>query len=158
MGLESANYKYISKRVNQNDLVKFLMDNFGAILIGTSSSGFINLELGSNGWLVEFQIFPQKLDSSLELSLRIALCNPNAVVDEIIKILSSVIREFGGLILDENSKRTFSVIDSNEEFYLRDAFQKKKSSFQNWYGFFTAAIRGDQVFEYARTLKKNKQS
>jgi hypothetical protein len=153
MGLESANYKFVVKNTKRDDLVNFLM-KLGVLSKKKINGGFLCFKLINKEYFIDFQILPENKKSYLILSIRIALCNSESVIFSLIDILNRLINKFHGTVFDENSKKTFPIIGDNENNQIKDAFIKKKNEFHKLFGNFTAAISGEEVFEYMRNLKK----
>lgn len=155
MGFESANYKFAVNNFERNRLSQIVLDLPNVELVSAQENGFSYFEMKTKEFLIELQLFPQKDGESQTVSIRIALCNPNSVLAGLNSIFSTLMEECPGTIFDEYSKKSFNVFDSSVKEMLRLSFLKKKEAFQVSFGEFTAAIRGNEVFEYLRSLKKS---
>jgi hypothetical protein len=155
MGLESANYMYVTNNASKDLLVNLLTEIPGTHLKSSMNDKFLYLEQVKDGFLIDFQVFPQAEGSALKLSMRIALCNPNNVLEALTECFKVLISKFGGKIFDLETDKSFLSLTDDSIQQIREGFFQKKAKFQQWHGDFTAGISGDKVFEYMRKMKES---
>lgn len=95
MGLESANYKVLSRKCNRDALIQTLLScpNVTVSEENPQAGEFSRYEMKTEEFLIEFQLFPEKEDNLQTLSIRIALCNPRSVLIGLHNIFSTFLEK-----------------------------------------------------------------
>jgi hypothetical protein len=144
MGIESANYMYSGgprTRVEQDQLLRQL----GAEgVLGAPNQAVTTYAIRSTDHWIDL-----RLDTSGRVELRVALCNPTAVLGILHKTLTSLMAD-GGTLLDRWTGESVTHLDDAGWQKLEDAFVDHRAGFRSHFGTFEAAISGDRVFEYIR--------
>ena len=143
MGFEAANYKYIPGS-GTSARAREMLKRLGAEAEALGGDGDSTYVLrGPDHWIdVQFSI-PEPA-----ISFRLALCNPDDVLQELNKVLSELIAIDDGQVVDLQTGERYVHLDQATWQEIIRGFKQKQAQFQKYFGTFTAAISAEQVFDY----------
>jgi hypothetical protein len=154
MGLESANYLYVSDGETSRrlpDLLSFL----GARPADETGRG--RYVYHGPEFLIEILVPQPDREDRSQISIRVALVNPVGV-GRALKTLLKTIFAHGesGYLLDMQTKRKWRKIDDTTWSDIWDTFTQRREEFRKRFGDFEAPISADDVFRVMREQKDNR--
>ncbi len=148
MSFESANFLYFPESTPSGGWGRFLVRN-GAEARRTGSEFAQYTQKGKNYW-IDFQILPANGDMLDQISIRSALCNPDPVIDHLLRSLRTLLAEGGGKVVDRHSGQEVRIWSPAAEAVLVQSFRDQQRRFSRFFGTSKAAIPAETVFEHFR--------
>jgi hypothetical protein len=136
MAIESANYFYIPSSGTEDDLIKVL-DLHHAERMERARTWVIR---GHNYWIdIMIQQGPQ-------VSIRVALTNPPAVVEHLRKLLDAFWNAFPGKLVAPHESLSFTNWGEQEWKTIVADYRSRRDQFRRHYGEIEAPISADAVW------------
>ena len=147
MGVESANYQ-IRYSDDPGEGFTRAMLVLGAEVVDDGSSVRSVVRSDDRYWL-DLQAWPER---SL-VSVRVALCNPPEVLPMLRTVLSVLAAAAPGVVVDVDGDAHYVDLADRSWSAVAESFERRRAEFRQYFGDYTAAISGGEVFARLRDRK-----
>ena len=137
MGCASVNYLYKSSKTENLLLllIEYGVKHLNEGLVLNAPDYWIDLEIYQSG----------------TLSIRIALCNPEAVIAQFMNLLDYLFAEAGGKLFDLQSRKEYrDYLNENDHTEIIDIYQNKKQEVDKWFSGLTLPVSEPEFFRLWR--------
>lgn len=149
MGLESANY-LLSPRDGVEHVPTVLASLGAEQRTPFPGSDFPRWVLRTGHSWIDVMLGNMGPEQKSAISIRMALSNPVAAHSELRRLLSALLEQAPGKLLDKQTRRSYASLDDASWREIEDALSNKRIEFQRNFGPFEAAISGEDVFPTLR--------
>ncbi|MFD8495867.1 hypothetical protein [Amycolatopsis sp. NPDC059657] len=160
MGVESANYRYVSDGDKSQEL-ELVFCELGIECISEVKDGMFKNYVfrGEHFWIdIQVNARRQEVDVRSLVSIRVALINPGDVAGKLRELLKYLLGRCGGWVIDMSTRERYSSIDDGSWDRLWREFLTRRRDFIRGHGEFEAAISGADVFQYMRENRRLAES
>ena len=152
MGIESANYTITLK--DGLERVPEVLAQLGGLQRHGVRNDFQTWIFEDDHYWIDVMTGSFGPNSSLAISVRVALCNPVDVEMRLRQLLTDLLGHFGGRLYDSQTSRSYTKVDDPAWTDIYGGFAAKRAQFRQHFGSFEAAISGERVFDVIRERQK----
>jgi hypothetical protein len=142
LGVEAANYRFKAKQPIDSSAITAFLTEVGAV----PAEGGGAFVLSSPAYWIDLQSIHAEPGNATEVSLRIALCNPDDVLKALRTLFRQLLERFEGMIIDEQRDAYYWEMGEESWFAMCAGFHHKQDEFRRYFGDFVAPISATDVF------------
>lgn len=144
MGVESANFVF--KSISSPDSVGSVIESLGGRSV-ESKSNFTEYALTGSEYWIDVQLIDHETNGC-DVSIRLALCNPPAAFDQLIKIIQALFEKCSGAFVIRGNEQEIQEWSSTASQAVRNSLEEQRENFINYFGPDVYAVSASDVFKH----------